>query len=163
MQSKYIKSFISLLAVSVGSVLLAQDSSNPLSDSLGSVTSSVLTPLKSSLVSWVSDCMPLLVSIGGAFLVFWLGRLVFVEVKAFASVGVSDEVRVSGFDAVSEIDSDFEIVAQENPDFDFDSVEFYDGSFHIGDMEFEDAMDLNDYLNSDSIDEDEFQEWLQNH
>ena len=50
-----------------------------------SEATTALTGVKSALVDWVGDAMPILTAIAGAFLVFWLGKMVFRLVKGWTS------------------------------------------------------------------------------
>ena len=49
-----------------------------------SAATTALTDVSTSLTSWVTGAMPILVGIAGAFLIFWLGRKVFRIIKSWA-------------------------------------------------------------------------------
>lgn len=50
-----------------------------------SAATSALTGVQSALGDWVGDAMPILATIASAFLVFWLGKMIFRLVKGWAS------------------------------------------------------------------------------
>ena len=101
---------------------------------LTSVISKVLTPLKISLVSWAGSSVQPLLAIAGAFLVFWLVRLVLIEVKSYATMACGGHDGFSG--------DDFE----EGVDIDEDElVETEDGYIYDG-LLFNDIGDVNDYI-----------------
>lgn len=50
-----------------------------------SAATTALTSIKTALVSWAGTAMPLLVAIGAAFMVFWLGKMIFRLVKGWTS------------------------------------------------------------------------------
>ena len=43
--------------------------------------------LQTSLTDFVSAVLPVVVTIGGAFMAFWLGRMVFGLIKSWANAG----------------------------------------------------------------------------
>ena len=50
-----------------------------------SAATTALTSVKTALVSWTAEAMPILVAIAAAFMVFWLGKMVFRLVKGWTS------------------------------------------------------------------------------
>lgn len=50
-----------------------------------SAATTALTSLKTALVAWTGTAMPIFVAIGAAFMVFWLGKMIFRLVKGWAS------------------------------------------------------------------------------
>lgn len=76
------KLFASLATLGLGGVALAEDSTSSID--LSEATTA-LTSIKTALVDWVGDAVPILVAIAGAFMVFWLGKMVFRLVKSWTS------------------------------------------------------------------------------
>ena len=50
-----------------------------------SAATTALTGVSTALTAWVTTAMPTLVGIASAFLVFWLGKMVFRLVKGWTS------------------------------------------------------------------------------
>lgn len=121
-------------------------------DVLSSTIPTVLTPLKNSLLELVTSWFPLLFQIGCAFLIFYLGRVVFAEVKSFANMAALPSDDCSD-DFLDDLDSD-----------DFEDYLEEDGLYYVGDMVFD---DYNDYLDFVRIENDPdfevgYREWYEN-
>lgn len=143
------KHFIIFVLFVFSSSALCADQS--VADVLAPTITTVLTPLKNSLVALVNSWFPVLFQIGCAFFIFYLGRLIFVQVKSFANMAAlpSGDSDSSGGFLSSE---DFEEHLED------------DGYYHFDDMIFEDYGDYVDYVSSEEDPEFEvgFREWYEN-
>lgn len=73
------------LATVMGSVVaLAEETSGSSGPDFSAATTQ-LTSVSSALADWVETAAPLLGTIAAAFLVFWLGKMLFRLVKGWAS------------------------------------------------------------------------------
>lgn len=79
------KKLLSALAViGTAAVGLAEESASSGGPDFSAATTA-LTGVQSALGDWVGDAMPILATIASAFLVFWLGKMIFRLVKGWAS------------------------------------------------------------------------------
>ena len=98
-----------------------------------SETVTLFDGLQGSLAQFVKDVLPILFSVGGLFLCFWLGRLVVKQIKAFAYGGFSS----SDSQFTDSEDSDFEYV---------DYTELPDGRVLYDGIEYDSLEDLHMHL-----------------
>lgn len=47
--------------------------------------STAMTQIKTDLTTWVTAALPIVLGIAGAFLVFWLGKIVIRVIKSFGN------------------------------------------------------------------------------
>ena len=73
------------LATVMGSVVALAEETGSSSGPDFSAATTQLTSVSSALADWVETAAPLLGTIAAAFLVFWLGKMLFRLVKGWAS------------------------------------------------------------------------------
>lgn len=77
------KKFLALAGSSLASVAAFAEETSAAVDT--TAVNTMLTGVKTSLSGWVTSAVPILGSIAGAFLLFWLGKVVFRVVKGWAN------------------------------------------------------------------------------
>lgn len=74
---------VAMSALSTGLFAFAEGEAGAVLDT--TAVDALLNGLKDNLGSWVTSAVPVLGSIAGAFLIFWLGKVIFRVVKGWSN------------------------------------------------------------------------------
>ena len=75
--------FTAMAVLSAGISAFAEGAGNAVLNT--TAVDTLLTGLKDNLLSWVTSAVPVLGSIAGGFLIFWLGKVIFRVVKGWSN------------------------------------------------------------------------------
>lgn len=77
------KKFLALCGSALASAATFAEGGNALVDV--TAVNTAMTQIKTDLTTWVTAALPIVLGIAGAFLVFWLGKIVIRVIKSFGN------------------------------------------------------------------------------